>query len=62
VLNLLRNRDIVERVYGAGSAESILSDLCTRTGFKGHNGVERALALVHAKCGNLSGLEPAGVS
>ncbi len=58
VLNLLRSSDLVEKVYGPGAAESILSDLCTHAGFKGKNGVERALALVHARCGNLSGLEP----
>ncbi|MGA2379161.1 MAG: hypothetical protein ABSG85_07615 [Spirochaetia bacterium] len=62
VLNLLQNRDLVERVYGAGSAEAIFSELCTGRSFKGHTGLDRALAFVRARCGNISGLEPAKAS
>jgi hypothetical protein len=58
VLNLLRSRDLVEKVYGPGSTEAILGELCAHAGFKGRDGVERALAMVRAKCGNLGGLEP----
>jgi hypothetical protein len=62
VLNLLQNRALVEQVYGEGSAETILSELCTGKGFRGRTGMERALAFVKARCGNVSGLEPAGAS
>lgn len=58
VLNLLQNRDLVERVYGAGAAETIFAELCTGPGFKGRTGTDRALAFVRARCGNVSGLEP----
>ncbi|MGA2640934.1 MAG: hypothetical protein ABSG21_08515 [Spirochaetia bacterium] len=62
VLNLLENRDLVERVYGAGSAEAIFSELCARGISKGRTGVERARAFVRERCGNISGLEPGKVS
>jgi hypothetical protein len=62
VLNLLQNRDLVEKVYGPGSAEAIFSELCAGSGFKGHTGLEKALAFVRARCGNVSGLEPAKAS
>ncbi|MGO9308526.1 MAG: hypothetical protein ACLQDL_05840 [Spirochaetia bacterium] len=62
VLNLLQNRDLVEKVYGAGSAEEILAELCAGSGFKGRTGVERALAFVRSRCGNVSGLEPGKAS
>jgi hypothetical protein len=58
ILNLLRNRDLVEKVYGAGAAEAILAELCTGPGFKGRTGTDRALAFVRARCGNVSGLAP----
>ncbi len=57
VLNLLQNRDLVEKVYGAGAAEAIFAELCTGPGFKGRTGLDRALSFVHARCGNVSGLE-----
>ena len=57
VLNLLQNRDLVEKVYGEGAAETILAELCTGHGFKGRTGIDRALAFVRARCGNVSGLE-----
>ena len=57
VLNLLQNADLVEMVYGTGAAETILAELCTGHGFKGRTGVDRALAFVRARCGNVSGLE-----
>jgi hypothetical protein len=58
VLNLLQNRDLVEKVYGAGAAETIFAELCTGPGFKGRTGTDRALAFVRARCGNVSGLAP----
>jgi hypothetical protein len=62
VLNLLENRALVERVYGEGSAETILAELSMGKGLRGRTGIDRALAFVKARCGNVSGLEPAGVS
>ena len=57
VLNLLQNRELVEQVYGDGSAEAIFGELCTGHGFKGRTGTDRALAFVRARCGNVSGVE-----
>jgi hypothetical protein len=62
VLNLLQNSDLVEKVYGPGSVEGIFSELCSGRGFRGGTGVERALSFVRARCGNISGLEPAGTA
>jgi hypothetical protein len=62
ILNLLQHRDLLEKVYGAGSAEAVFSELCAGKGFKGRTGVERALGFVRARCGNLSGLEPVKAS
>jgi hypothetical protein len=62
VLNLLQNIGLVEKVYGAGSAEMIFSELCAGSDFKGRTGLERARAFVRARCGNVSGLEPARAS
>ncbi|HTZ51739.1 MAG TPA: hypothetical protein VMF68_08770 [Spirochaetia bacterium] len=59
VLNLLRNRALVEAVYGEGAAETILSELCSGKGLRGRTGVEKAIAFVKARCGNVSGLGPA---
>ena len=61
VLNLLENRDLVEKVYGGGEAEVIFTELCTGPGFKGRTGLDRALTFVRARCGNVSGLEPGKV-
>ncbi len=57
ILNLLQNRDLVEKVYGEGAAETIFAELCTGPGFKGRTGLDRALAFVRARCGNVSGLD-----
>jgi hypothetical protein len=57
ILNLLQNRDLVEKVYGPGAAETIFTELCKGPGFKGRTGLDRALAFVRARCGNVSGLE-----
>jgi len=62
VLNLLQNRALVEAVYGDGAAETILSELCSDKGLRGRTGVERAVAFVKARCGNVSGLEPAAAA
>jgi hypothetical protein len=57
VLNLLENQDLVEKVYGAGSAEKIFSELCRGRAFTGKTGVERAVNFARAKCGNVTALE-----
>ena len=59
ILNLLENRGLVESVYGEGSAEEILSELCAPTGPGQGTGTERALRFVRERCGNVSAL-PAG--
>ena len=59
VLNLLQHTDLVEKVYGAGSVEAIFTELCAGSRYKGRTGLDRAIALVRARCGNISGLEPA---
>jgi hypothetical protein len=59
ILNLLENRDLVEEVYGEGSAERIFSELCKGRGFSGRTGVERALNYARAKCGNVTALTEA---
>jgi hypothetical protein len=56
VLNLLQNVDLLEQVYGAGSAEGIFSDLCKGKRLAGRTGTERAAAYVKANCGNVTGL------
>ncbi len=56
VLNLLQNVDLLEQVYGAGSAEGIFSDLLKGKRLSGKTGKERAAAYVRAKCGNVTGL------
>jgi hypothetical protein len=62
VLNLLQHADLVEKVYGASAVEVIFSELTAGSGYKGRTGLDRALALVRARCGNISGLEPAKAS
>jgi hypothetical protein len=62
VLNLLRNHDLVKQVYGEGADEAVLAELCLEGGSRGRTGMERALALVRARCGNLNGLVPAAAS
>jgi len=56
LLNLLQNIELLEQVYGAGSAEEIFCDLCKGKRLAGRTGTERAMALVRAKCGNVTGL------
>ncbi|HTP59163.1 MAG TPA: hypothetical protein VMM82_09615 [Spirochaetia bacterium] len=56
VLNLLQNIELLEHVYGANAAEEIFCDLCKGKRVAGRTGMERALSLVKAKCGNVTGL------
>jgi hypothetical protein len=63
VLNLLEHRDLIEKVYGEGSAESIFWELCKGRGFTGRSGLERAINFARTKCGNISALSsPAATS
>jgi len=62
VLNLLQHTDLVEKVYGPGSVEAIFSELTAGGGYKGRTGLDRAVAFARARCGNISGLEPAKAS
>lgn len=56
LLNLLRSRDLLEKVYGEGASESIFTDLCRGKRLAGKTGTEKALSYVRAKCGNVTGL------
>jgi hypothetical protein len=56
VQNLLQNRDLLDRVYGAGAAERIFLDLCRGRDVSGATGVERARSYVAKHCGNVDGL------
>jgi hypothetical protein len=63
VLNLLEHRDLIEKVYGEGSAESIFWEMCKGRGFTGRSGLERAINFARTKCGNTSALSsPAATS
>ena len=56
IQNLLQNRQLIEKVYGPGSAEGIFAELCSGRGFVGKTGLERAMAFARGHCGNLSEL------
>jgi hypothetical protein len=56
VLNLLQNIDLLEQVYGAGSAEAIFAEQCRGKRLAGKTGTEKAISYAKAKCGNLTGL------
>ena len=57
VLNLLKERGLVERVYGDGAWETILSDMFHSIGTPGRSGAEKARSFVRRTCGNIEGLE-----
>jgi hypothetical protein len=59
VQNLLQNRDLLDRVYGAGAAERIFLELCRGRDVAGATGVERARSYVQKHCGNVDGLSGA---
>jgi hypothetical protein len=59
ILNLVLNRELVEKVFGAGDADSVFSTLCRGSEFHGNGGYERALNYVREKCGNVTGLPAA---
>jgi hypothetical protein len=57
VLNLLKERALVEQVYGSGSWENILSHMFRTVGGHGESGAQKAESFVRSSCGNIEGLE-----
>ncbi|MCX7029506.1 MAG: hypothetical protein NTU62_05220 [Spirochaetes bacterium] len=62
VQNLLQNRDLLNRVYGAGTSERIFLELCRGRDVAGTTGVERARSYVQKHCGNVDGLSGGAAS
>jgi hypothetical protein len=56
IQNLLQNRGLIEKVYGAGAAERIFSELCSGKTFAGKTGLERAMAYARGHCGNTTAI------
>jgi hypothetical protein len=56
IQNLLQNIDLLEKVYGEGSAEKIFWVLCRHKRVEGQTGLEKALNFARARCGNVTGL------
>ena len=57
VLNLLREKAMIERVYGEGSWEEILAHMFRAVGAKGSSGAQKAEAFVRSACGNIEALD-----
>ncbi len=60
VQNLLQNVNLLEKVYGADSAEHIFRVLCRHKKVEGRTGLEKAMNWARQKCGNVTGLPEAG--
>jgi hypothetical protein len=56
VLNLLREREVVDRVYGEGGAERLFSHMFRKSGKPGASGLQKALAYARRHCGNIEAL------
>jgi hypothetical protein len=56
VLNLLKERALVEQVYGSGAWEEILTHMFRKVGEPGQSGAEKAESFVRRSCGNIEGL------
>jgi hypothetical protein len=56
VLNLLREREAVDRVFGEGGAERLFSHMFRATGKPGTPGMDKALAFARRHCGNTEAL------
>jgi hypothetical protein len=56
VLNLLKERSVVEKVYGSGSWETILSHMFRTVGGPEESGVRKAESFVRRTCGNIEDL------
>jgi hypothetical protein len=57
VLNLLREREAVERVYGEGAAEHLFGHMFRKSGKHGTSGLAKALAFARKNCGNTEALD-----
>jgi len=56
VLNLLREREAVDRVFGEGGAERLFSHMFRKSGKPGTTGLDKALAFARRHCGNVEAL------
>mgnify|MGYP001396240592 CR=1 FL=1 len=56
VLNLLREREAVDRVFGEGGAERLFSHMFRKGGKPGTSGLSKALAFARKHCGNTEAL------
>ena len=61
VLNLIRQRELVEKVYGPGSLEAIFVEMFRYADLPGSTGMEKALRFTRERCGNLAGLPAEGL-
>jgi len=57
VLNLLKERRLVEQVYGAGSWEALLVHMFRSYGEAGMSGAQKAERFVRKTCGNVESLD-----
>jgi hypothetical protein len=57
VLNLLKERQLVERVYGPGTWEALLEHMFRSSGEAGMSGREKAERFVRKTCGNMEALD-----
>jgi hypothetical protein len=57
VLNLLREREALERVYGEGAAERLFEHMFRNSGKPGTSGLAKALAFARKNCGNTEALD-----
>ncbi len=57
VLNLLKERQLVERVYGPGSWEILLGHMFRSSGDAGMSGAQKAERFVRKTCGNVEALD-----
>jgi len=57
VLNLLKERSLVEQVYGSGAWERILSHMFRTVGGTKQSGAQKAESFVRRSCGNIEGLD-----
>jgi hypothetical protein len=56
VLNLLRERELLEKVYGDGAPEQILTDMFEHIDIPGSTGIAKALNYVKTHCSNVDSL------
>jgi hypothetical protein len=56
VLNLLREKEALDRVYGEGGTERLFNHMFRRSGRPGASGLAKAMAYARRNCGNSEGL------